>query len=636
MTSATNDDLLTPQQQRYLNSLLNETTPKPLVHRAQILTLYAEGLPTHQIADRVGLTRSAVRYWRGRFREEGMSLFPDYPGENQPVEMAVSIGATPSEPVSRESEPPPANQETPSLEIISEPEPIPVDPAERQHLQHVSKLAQTIFDSTQPLHQLAEQQRRLLTLAGGLPPLRSQGSARKTIQAGRQWLSDHTPVGSLSNHDASLLVALLAWQPGKKKRQTVEILGITPEEYNQMRLLASLLRIARALDDSRTQTTRVRTVERITRGMRLIVEGPHAAEDAAAARRYASGWSRISGQRLEVMDAFQAKSLRLSEPAMPKPMDKTGILPADPMSEAGRKVLLYHFAEMLAHEEGTRLGDDIEELHDMRVATRRMRAAFEVFGEAFEPKVLKTHLRGLKATGRALGRVRDLDVFMEKAGHYLDSLPESERSGLDPLLHVWQEEREQARIEMNAYLASEAYQEFKLKFNRFLQTPGDGAVAIAQDHPTPILVREIAPVLIYNRLAAVRAYTSVLTHASIEQMHALRIEFKKLRYTVEYFREVLGEQSRDVISDIKKLQDHLGDLNDADVATNILRGFLDSWDARQALLPVSERQNPEAIVGYLAARHAERHRLMVTFQEAWEFFLRPEFRQNLALAISVL
>jgi CHAD domain-containing protein len=207
---------------------------------------------------------------------------------------------------------------------------------------------------------------------------------------------------------------------------------------------------------------------------------------------------------------------------------------------------------------------------------------------------------------------------------------------LDPLLHVWQEEREQARTEMNTYLVSEAYQEFKLKFNRFLQTPGDGALAIAQDHPVPTLVREIAPVLIYNRLAAVRAYESVLAHASIEQMHALRIEYKKLRYTVEYFREVLGEQSKEVINDIKKLQDHLGDLNDADVATNILRGFLDGWDARQAGLPVSERQNPEAIVGYLAARHAERHRLMVTFQKAWEFFLRLEFRQNLALAISVL
>ena len=493
-----------------------------------------------------------------------------------------------------------------------------------------------LFDSTRALHRLSQTHRRLLVLAGSLPLFRSQGSARKTAAAARLWLDEHAAVQILDEHEKSLLIAILTSQRNKKKRQPLETLGISLEENRQMNLLASLLRIARALDNSRSQSTRIESVERLPKGLRLVVSGPHADEDAAAAQRYTSSWNRISQQRLEVMEASQAESLRLAEPPLPQPLGKTGISPDDPMSEAGRKVLLYHFAEMLAHEQGTRLGQDIEELHDMRVATRRMRAAFEVFGDAFEPKILKTHLKGLKATGRALGQVRDLDVFMEKAQHYLDGLPEGERSGLDPLLHVWQEEREQARTEMNIYLVSDAYQEFKLKFNRFLHTPGDGALAVPQDHPTPYLVREIAPVLIYNRLAAVRAYASILVHASIEQMHALRIEYKKLRYTVEYFREVLGEESKAVINDIKKLQDHLGDLNDADVATSILRSFLDGWDARQASLPVSERQNPEAIVGYLAARHAERHRLMVTFQQDWEFFLRPEFRQNLALAISVL
>jgi len=48
------------------------------------------------------------------------------------------------------------------------------------------------------------------------------------------------------------------------------------------------------------------------------------------------------------------------------------------MSEAGRKVLRTHFARMLANEAGTRLGEDIEELHDMRVATRRLRAVLFV------------------------------------------------------------------------------------------------------------------------------------------------------------------------------------------------------------------------------------------------------------------
>ena len=84
----------------------------------------------------------------------------------------------------------------------------------------------------------------------------------------------------------------------------------------------------------------------------------------------------------------------------------------------------------------------------MRVATRRMRAAVEVFEEAFEPKALKPHLKGLRSTGRALGRVNDLDVFMEKAQKYLESQPEEHRRGLLPLLNSWDAEREAARTKM--------------------------------------------------------------------------------------------------------------------------------------------------------------------------------------------
>jgi CHAD domain-containing protein len=146
----------------------------------------------------------------------------------------------------------------------------------------------------------------------------------------------------------------------------------------------------------------------------------------------------------------------------------------------------------------------------------------------------------------------------------------------------------------------------------------------------------MAPVLIYTRLVAVRAYAAVLPSATVELLHALRIECKKLRYTVEFFREVLGHEAKAVIDDLKDLQDHLGDLNDAQVATHTLNDFLAAWDARQAALPLAERQNPESVVAYLAYRHAERHGLITTFHDMWQRFARQEFRTNLALAVSVL
>lgn len=320
----------------------------------------------------------------------------------------------------------------------------------------------------------------------------------------------------------------------------------------------------------------------------------------------------------------------------PAPLGEPGLLPSDTLAEAGRKTLLYHFAEMLRHEEGTRLGEDIEELHDMRVATRRMRAAFDLFEQAFDPKVIRRHLKGLRATGRALGAVRDMDVFIEKANLYMEDLTPEGRMGLEVLVEAWEGQRETAREAMLVHLDSPDYATFKEKFNKFVQTPGKGIRLLSDTCPVPPLARDAAPVLIYSRFGAVRAYDQLLETATLEQLHALRIEFKKLRYAVEFFREILGKEAKSVINILKKMQDHLGDLNDAQVATQLLSEFLARMEFAHLDLPLAERRNPEPVVVYLAAKHAERHRLMRTFPAAWQEFNQPEFRQNLALAVAAL
>jgi CHAD domain-containing protein len=313
-----------------------------------------------------------------------------------------------------------------------------------------------------------------------------------------------------------------------------------------------------------------------------------------------------------------------------------GVQPEDPLAEAGRKVWRYLFAHMLLHEAGTLSGENIEELHDMRVATRRMRTAFDVFGAAYTPKAIKSHFKGMRRTGRTLGRVRDLDVFIDKARRYQDSLAEEQRQELEPLLEAWGAEREKARQEMVAYLQGDRYQAFKEKFFAFLSMPGEGARPRSTEPPAPYLVREAVPALVYTRLASVRAFDAILGNATIEQFHALRIEFKKLRYTLEYFREVLGEEAKPVINEIKGLQDHLGDLHDAQVASVLLRDFLERWDSIQAERPVAERRGPEPVLAYLSHQYAERQRLMLSFKDVWARFNRPELREKLAKAVAVL
>jgi len=306
------------------------------------------------------------------------------------------------------------------------------------------------------------------------------------------------------------------------------------------------------------------------------------------------------------------------------------------MAEAGRKTLRFHFARMLSHEAGTRLGEDIEALHDMRVATRRMRAAFDVFGGYLKPRAVKKRLRKLRLAGRALGRVRDLDVFMEKTAGYLETLPVHERAGLHPLMERWRQMRTLEREKLIAYLDSENYRRFKKEFNGFTAWPEEINRHLAETPPGPVLVKLAAPVMIYTRLSALRAQGTLIQNASVSELHALRIETKKLRYALEFFHEVLGEEAKEVIAGLKIMQDHLGDLNDANVACQILSEFLEVAEARQDELPLNERQSLEPVVAYLATRHAERHHLMVTFPKIWKRFNRRGNLRNIALSISSL
>jgi len=265
-----------------------------------------------------------------------------------------------------------------------------------------------------------------------------------------------------------------------------------------------------------------------------------------------------------------------------------------------------------------------------------MRAAFDLFGEAFKPKTLKPHLKGLQATGRVLGKVRDIDVFIEKAGMYLSTLPEEEKNGLDPLLDQWSTERNQARDKLLFYLNGKEYMKFKERFSAFLEKPQKEEKYDLNASPKPDRVRHLAPVMIYTHLAAVRAYDCILDTASITQLHALRIEFKKLRYSFEFFQDVLGPEGKAVINDLKKIQDHLGNLNDANIATLQLQEFIDQWSVRQSKLPVYLQRSSSGVMMYLTFRYSERHQLMTTFSKIWADLFGSEFLKNIARAVSVL
>ncbi len=326
-------------------------------------------------------------------------------------------------------------------------------------------------------------------------------------------------------------------------------------------------------------------------------------------------------------------------------LTKPGLTADDTMSGAANKLLLYHLQRMMKHETGTREGEDPEELHDMRVATRRMRAALRVFADYLDAAEYKPFLRMVRMTGRELGAVRDLDVFRIKTQLYIDSLPPEEQSGLAPLMDAWANERDRARAELIDYLDSDRYQRFKEKFEHFLRTPGVGAGPAfgATGEPLPTRVGDVLPAIVFERLASVRAFDQAITRpgAPLSRFHELRIAGKGLRYTLEFFQEVLGPGSKPLIETTKVVQDHLGDLQDAVVTCDVLLGFLGSgtWGPprptrKEARFPFPV--NAPGVAAYLAVKQTEIDALMGTFGPVWDEIRSSKFSQPLSALLGAL
>src|SRR5258706_7345039 len=79
-----------------------------------------------------------------------------------------------------------------------------------------------------------------------------------------------------------------------------------------------------------------------------------------------------------------------------------------------RKILRTRFGEMVSYEEGTLIGEDIEFLHSMRVSSRRLQAVMKIFRAASPKKKFRHEYEQIRVLIRALGEVRDLDVFINK------------------------------------------------------------------------------------------------------------------------------------------------------------------------------------------------------------------------------
>jgi CHAD domain-containing protein len=302
------------------------------------------------------------------------------------------------------------------------------------------------------------------------------------------------------------------------------------------------------------------------------------------------------------------------------------VQPDDTMAEAGRKVLREQFIRMLQHEAGSRTGVDIEDVHQMRVAIRQQRSALRLLATYYKPKAIAPYRQGLKYVMDALGEVRDLDVMVRDLRAFEGVVGTEQAGAFQEVIDSLENRRGAAREDLVRVLDSKRYRRFVKDYAEFLQTPGAGAQPVSTDEIGPVEVRHVLPPLIYAHVAAVRAYDGHIEEAEMVTLHALRIEFKRLRYVVSLFAGVLGKEIEGFIDELKKAQDLLGRLNDIEIARAFLVDLMDDLEGDQNA----------ALWVYIEDLDHEQPGLRDQFPARWQRFNTKTVQRKLALAVLAL
>ncbi len=271
---------------------------------------------------------------------------------------------------------------------------------------------------------------------------------------------------------------------------------------------------------------------------------------------------RDCGLQPATLSKFEAGLLAAGLRVPPPPDLGTVAFDSNPsVGDVAFTVLRRNFAAVLTHETGTRLGEDAEELHDMRVATRRTRAALSLFEEALP--VRSRHVRmELGWLAAALGAVRDLDVQLERVEGWIRDVPEEEGTALADLASVLGRQRDEARRALLTCLDSARYERLQAGFITMLRQ-GPSRRSAAARAPAAAVV----PGLIGARhRSATKAARRARSSGDPADFHQTRIRLKRLRYALEFVAEMYDRRTAKYLRHVVKLQDALGLMQDARVA----------------------------------------------------------------------
>ncbi|OQX20218.1 MAG: hypothetical protein BWK76_01900 [Desulfobulbaceae bacterium A2] len=293
---------------------------------------------------------------------------------------------------------------------------------------------------------------------------------------------------------------------------------------------------------------------------------------------------------------------------------QAALTPEMPAGHALRQIGAILLDIMRRNERGIIEDIDPEFLHDFRVAVRRTRAALGQFKGVLAPASLAWLLAEFSWLGRLSNGARDLDVLLHSEKAWSELLPPELRPGLHPFFVGLTRRRRGEYRQLVQALGSERYHELLRRWQEILR--GEGREESTGPHagrPTLRLARRI----IERRWRRILTDGAVIDETSPPAtLHQLRIQCKKLRYALEFFRSVLPDEAcRELIIRLKHLQDNLGSYNDLSVQEGVVRQYLAGLGTKDKDIAAAASAG-----GLLARLDQERQRLRQEFADAFAAF----------------
>ncbi len=256
---------------------------------------------------------------------------------------------------------------------------------------------------------------------------------------------------------------------------------------------------------------------------------------------------------------------------------------------------------------------DVERVHDLRVASRRLRTAVRMFGACW--RAARKWDKKIGRLTHVLGAARDLDVQTESLARFLGGRTGRSRAGLVGLLHRLQQDgraaRKRARRDIEQFIRSGLCERIAARIDK------------PDSKPSP---RAQAARAVRQHLRDVEKHESCLAHPkAVGRLHKMRIACKHLRYTLEVPALLYENKLTPYIDAARKAQTLLGQVHDCDVWDGMLCRFLPSRGKSPA---------PEGIAALIQERAHERHKAFGRFVQFWQELQQTKFWNGLMATIT--